>query len=188
MNCRRILPCIFLLLLNCLIVSGQHRYVLSSFVYRDISDWRFYIIDSTENEDTEREIGYIKMRWPFERNLKEWNIELNERRGSIRQRWNNLEDEWELRLADDYIYLRPTWPNDFGKWQIRSQEILYSINLEPEDDEYLLIVERYDNSVARIYNIYRRESFDWMIEVKDEIPDEILMSLSFLALYYANKK
>ena len=139
---------------------------------------------ASDNEPKPEEIGRLKLRWPDRDLWTEWDIECEDWRGTIRQKWDNEPDNWELRANGKIITMQTRWTGDFSEWKItsdRQQLILKSRYASPEE----WLVKSGDSGRFYMYTLYRGDARDWAVEddLGPEIGREMRMALVFTVLY-----
>ncbi len=92
-------------------------------------EWEIYAVNadtSTAAEEKESDypdedvVGELKLRWLNIRDdWSEWDFQIGEWRGTIRQKWKDDKNQWELRTYEgDVVTMRTAWPNDFKEWRV----------------------------------------------------------------------
>lgn len=183
--------CIFIFFHIGICLHGQQKFFLSQSYNNSISEWEIYP-DTLKNpeDDYLTAIGTIQVRWPFEKdNYSEWQIRFGDKTGSIRQRWNNKSNEWEMRLGESYLYLSPKWPNQMDAsddWLIQFQDKNYSLELSRENGFKIYTLSDLESTYAEIYNEFFMEFTDFICEVNQSTPEELVLSMLFLSMYYTH--
>ena len=127
---------------------------------------------------------HVKLRWPNRDIWTEWDIECDDWRGTIRQKWDNDPDRWELRANGEIVTIQTRWPGDFSEWKIidgTHQLILKSRYSSP--DEW--IVNDGNGGRFYMYTLYQSDVRDWAIEdgLGEEIGREVRMAVVFTVLF-----
>lgn len=165
-------------------------------------EWEIYAVmpqdtAETDPEDdaeapTEEYYGELKLRWINLRDdWTEWDYEVGDERGTIRQKWKDDSSQWELRSYNgNVVSMRTAWPNDFNEWRITDNSI--SLNLKSrwtnQFDEWL--VDDLTRGKFYMYTLIERDPRDWSIEdsLDDSVSQSMKMALIFLTVFMGSPK
>jgi hypothetical protein len=201
----------FLALGFCLVVAAQAQ-TLSSISTRwndSFVEWEIYAImpqdtvqtDSTEVEESKEEdsdapqeelYGEFKLRWLNVRDdFSEWDYELGDERGAIKQKWKDDLSQWELRDYDgNIVTMRTSWPNDFTEWRVTDNSITLNLKSKWKNqfDEWL--VEDSTRGIFYLYTFTEGDPRDWVIEdsTNEEVSQSMKLALIFLTVFCSSPK
>ncbi len=179
------------------VLSGISTRWSDSFV-----EWEIYAAiprDTTRTEPEEDSeepdeslYGELKLRWLNVReDFSEWDYEIGEERGTIRQKWKDDPSQWELRSYNGpVVSMRTAWPNDFNEWRVTDNSI--SLNLKSrwtnQFDEWL--VDDSAHGKFYMYTLIKNDPRDWAVEdsMDDSISQSMKMALIFLTVFNGSPK
>ncbi len=148
----------------------------------DFTDWNFY-------GDGDDPIGYLRLRWAFQKDWTEWDYRIGEVTGSIKQRTKEDPNIWELRSAGSILTLKTIYTGDFNQWRITddTKTLTFATLYENVYDGWK------SNSKAGQFEIYTQwemDPRDWVIHdnLKPEISQPFKIAMIFLASYYSSPK
>ena len=165
-------------------------------------EWEIYAVlprDSTreETDDDSEEAdeslyGELKLRWLNIRDdYSEWDYEIGDERGTIRQKWKDDPSQWELRsYSGSVVSMRTAWPGDFNEWRVTDNSI--SLNLKSrwtnQFDEWL--VDDQNRGRFYIYTMIERDPRDWTIEdsLDESVSQSVKLALIFLTVFNGSPK
>lgn len=196
----------YVIALSCFLFAGtaaaQTISSVSSRWNDSFVEWEIYAVmpqDTTESapEDdaeapTEEYFGDLKLRWINLRDdWTEWDYEVGDERGTIRQKWKDDSSQWELRSYNgNIVSMRTAWPNDFNEWRVTDNSI--SLNLKSrwtnQFDEWL--VDDLTRGKFYMYTLIERDPRDWAIEdsLDDSVSQSMKMALIFLTVFMGSPK
>lgn len=195
----------------CLVAASQAQ-TLSSVSTRwsdSFVEWEIYAImpqdtvqtDSTEVESGDEEdseepqeelFGELKLRWLNVReDFSEWDYELGEERGTIKQKWKDDLTQWELRSYDgNVVTMRTSWPGDFTEWRVTDNSITLNLKSKWKNqfDEWL--VDDSTRGVFYLYTYVEGDPRDWAIadSLNEEVSQSMKMALIFLTVFCGSPK
>lgn len=166
-------------------------------------EWEIYAVmpkDTTETdsgdtdtESPEEEIyGEFKLRWLNVRDdFSEWDYELGDERGTIRQKWKDDLSQWELRsYSGNIVTMRTMWSNDLSEWRVTDNSITLNLKSKWKNqfDEWLV------DDAARgrfyLYTFTERDPRDWAVDdaLNEEVSEPMKMALIFLTVFCGTPK
>lgn len=169
-------------------------------------EWEIYAVtpkdstDTDEDEDddedsespTEELYGEFKLRWLAIRDdWTEWDFELGEQRGTIRQKWKDDPTQWELRTySGDVVTMRTMWTNDLTEWRVTDNSTTLNLKSKWKNqfDEWL--VDDPTRGIFYIYTYSERDPRDWAIEdsLSSDVSEPMKLALVFLTVFCASPK
>lgn len=168
-------------------------------------EWEIYAVmpqDTTETdaggeeEDSEppqEELyGEFKLRWLNVRDdFSEWDFELGDLRGTIRQKWKEDPTQWELRSYDgNVITMRAMWSNDLTEWRVTDNSITLNLKSKWKNqfDEWL--VDDLNRGQFYLYTFTERDPRDWAIvdTLDPEISQSMKLAMIFLTVFFSSPK
>jgi len=190
------------------VLTGQSQ-TLSSVSTRwsdSFVEWEIYAVmpqDSTatdEDEDAEEDsetpteelYGEFKLRWLAIRDdWTEWDFELGEQRGTIRQKWKDDPTQWELRTySGDVVTMRTMWTNDLTEWRVTDNSTTLNLKSKWKNqfDEWL--VDDPTRGIFYMYTYSERDPRDWAIEdsLSSDVSEPMKLALIFLTVFCASPK
>lgn len=146
--------------------------------------------DSEEPDETL--YGELKLRWlNVSDDFSEWDYEIGDERGTIRQKWKDDPSQWELRsYGGTVVSMRTAWSNDFNEWRVTDNSI--TLNLRSrwtnQFDEWL--VDDPTRGQFYMYTMLERDPRDWAIEdsLDDSVSESMKMALIFLTVFNGSPK
>ena len=148
----------------------------------DFTDWDFY-------GNTDDPIGYLRLRWIFQKDWSEWDYRIGEETGSIKQRTKSDPNIWELRSGNVILTLKTIYTGDFNQWRITddSQTLTFSTLYENVYDGWKTSSKA---GQFEIYTQWEMDPRDWIVydKLKPEISNPFKISMIFLASYYSSPK
>ena len=198
----------FLALSFCLAAAAQAQ-TLSSVSTRwsdSFVEWEIYAVmpqdtsqtDSLKVEEEDSEApqeelyGELKLRWLNVReDFSEWDYELGEERGTIRQKWKDDLTQWELRsYSGNVVTMRTMWSNDFTEWRVTDNSITLNLKSKWKNqfDEWL--VDDSTRGKLYLYTFTKGDPRDWAIEdyLNEEVTQPMKMALIFLTVFCGSPK
>jgi hypothetical protein len=165
-------------------------------------EWEIYAImpeDTVEadpEEDSEQpeeqRYGELRLRWLNVRDdFSEWDYELGDERGTIRQKWKDDPSQWELRSYDgNVVSIRTLWSNDLTEWRVTDNSITLNLKSRWKNqfDEWLAD----DPARGRfyLYTYLERDPRDWAIEdsLDTSVSASMKMALIFLTVFNSSPR
>lgn len=147
--------------------------------------------DAEANPEEER-YGEFKLRWLNVRDdFSEWDYQLGDERGTIRQKWKDDPSQWELRSYDgNVITMRTMWSNDPTEWRVTDNSITLNLRSKWKNqfDEWL--VEDPVRGRFYLYTYTERDPRDWAIEddLDADVSPAMKMALIFLTVFFGSPK
>ncbi len=148
-----------------------------------------------ENEEYEPEeelYGTLQLRWlNVKDDFSEWDFELGDLRGTIKQRWKNDPEQWELRTYDgEVVTMRTAWPRDLSEWRVtnNSTTLNFKSRWTNQLDEW--IADDKNFGTFYLHTLRMRDPRDWTIQDKfsSEIPETMKLAMIFLAVFHASPR
>jgi hypothetical protein len=144
-------------------------------------------VEGTEAEWDYETLGRLTLLWPQKRDLRDWQYDLDGKRGSIRQKWSNDKTHWELSDYDSRITMQPTYPGEIRDWRITDNHVTLNLRCRYGNtaDEWLVDDERH--GTFYMYTEREGDPRDWVIRNKlgEEVPAGMQMALAFIVLYFS---
>jgi hypothetical protein len=109
---QKVLIFLFFLCFNQIIAQNLHWPIYAS-IYQENSFSIWILMD--ENEDP---IGELRLRRPLNNDWSEWEYQLNDMQGIIKQKWKSDPTIWELIGNNETYTARLTYPGNFLSWDI----------------------------------------------------------------------
>lgn len=146
--------------------------------------------DTSENDEPQpEETGKLALRWPNSRDFSEWDIEQDDLRGTIKQKWKDDPNRWELRADGEAITIKTRWDNDFTEWKITDDSRTLHLKMRfNSPDEWLTTSSEFGRFY--MYTLFRGDPRDWAIEddLKPEISRAMRLSMVFVVLFQSSPK
>jgi hypothetical protein len=167
-------------------------------------EWEVYAVmppdtirsDAGEEEETEAPeeelYGEFKLRWLNVRDdFSEWDYEIGDERGTIRQKWKDDISQWELRSYEgNVVTMRTMWSNDLTEWRVTDNSITLNLKSKWKNqfDEWL--VDDPARGVFYLYTYLERDPRDWAIEdaLNEEVSQSMKMAMIFLTVFCGSPK
>lgn len=196
-----------LLLAGCCQVFSLQAQTLSSVSTRwsdSFVEWEIYAVmpaDTTQadegddDEDTKPEeelYGEFKLRWLHMRDdFSEWDYELGDERGTIKQKWKDDLSQWELRsYSGNVITMRTMWSNDLSEWRITDNSITLNLKSKWKNqfDEWL--VDDSARGQFYLYTLAERDPRDWAIQdnLDEDVSEALKMAIIFVTVFCGSPK
>lgn len=196
-----------LLLTGCSLTAFLHAQTLSSVSTRwsdSFVEWEIYAVmpaDTTQTEagddadadKPEEELyGEFKLRWLHVRDdFSEWDYELGDERGTIKQKWKDDLSQWELRsYSGNVITMRTMWSNDLSEWRVTDNSITLNLKSKWKNqfDEWL--VDDSNRGQFYLYTLAERDPRDWAIQdhLDEDVSDAMKMALIFITVFCGSPK
>lgn len=147
----------------------------------DFVEWDIF----TENEE-----GKLEMTWKTKRDISEWNYEIGDASGIIRQEWVNDNTRWELVTYDGYsVDFSLKWRNDYSEWTITdgSNTIIFRSAYSNDPNEWVT----YQSTIGdiTIFTEFEDDPRDWLIEYSsnESMPLEFEMVCAFICIFVTNR-
>lgn len=196
----------FLLIVCSLFVISAQAQTISSVSTRwsdSFVEWEIYATmppDTTitddpdaDSETPEEELyGELKLRWLNVRNdFSEWDYELGDERGTIRQKWKDDLSQWELRsYSGNIISIRTMWANDLTEWRVTDNSVTLNLKSRWKNqlDEWL--VDDATRGKFYLYTFVRNDPRDWAIEdnLDASVSQSMKLALIFLTVFVTSPK
>ncbi|MCB0526132.1 MAG: hypothetical protein R2778_11770 [Saprospiraceae bacterium] len=186
---RIILAIVFTGLFN--VSSAQILSTISSRWSDSFVEWDIFSAAELEGED-EPYYGELKLRWLNIRDdFSEWTFELEDRPGTIRQKWKTDPTQWELRTYEgDVVTMKTAWSNDLSEWRITDNNIALTLKSRWTNqlDEWL--VEDPNRGRFYMYTLYTGDPRDWAIEdnLSSDVSEAMKMAMVFLVTFLSTPK
>lgn len=154
-------------------------------------EWLLFSTPDTAGNDEPQpeETGKIALRWPNSNDFSEWDVEYDDLRGTIKQKWKNDPNRWELRAAGEAITIKTRWDNDFTEWKITDDtRTLYLKTRFNSPDEWVTASSEFGRFY--MYTLFRGDPRDWAIEddLKPEISQTMRLAMVFVVLFQSSPK
>ena len=154
-------------------------------------EWDIFAAPEYEGEE-EIEYGELKLRWlNFKDDFSEWNYELGDQQGTIRQKWKNDPTLWELRTyTGDVITMKAPWSNDMNEWRITDNTLSLTLKSRWTNQLDEWIVDDTNRGRFYLYTLHSGDPRDWAIEDKlnEEVSEPMKMAIIFLVIYHTTPK
>lgn len=151
------------------------------------------LLDPEEVEPPKEElVGSLQLRWLNIRDdFSEWDYQLGEQKGTIRQRWKDDPSQWELRSYDgEVVTMRTQWPRDLTEWRVsdNSNSFIFKSRWTNQLDEWLCQDKQF--GTFYLYTVRSRDPRDWVIEdrLDASVSDALRMAFIFLTVFHASPK
>ena len=149
--------------------------------------------DAEDSESPQEELyGELKLRWLNVRDdFSEWDYEVGDLRGTIRQKWKEDPTQWELRSYDgNVVTMRTMWANDLTEWRVTDNSITLNLKSKWKNqfDEWL--VDDLTRGQFYLYTITERDPRDWAIvdTLDAEVSQPMKLALIFLTVFFGSPK
>ena len=154
-------------------------------------EWILYSTpDTAQNEEPQpEETGKLALRWPNSHDFSEWDIEQDDLRGTIKQKWKNDPNRWELRADGEAITIKTRWDGDFTEWKITDDtRTLHLKTRFNSPDEWLTTSSEFGRFY--MYSLFRGDPRDWAIEddLSPEISRAMRLAMVFVVLFQSSPK
>ena len=173
-------------------LSGMATQFNDSFVAWDIYARYPMDGDSLETETEEVKIGAVQQRWLGVReDWTEWDFTLDERQGTIRQKWKNDASEWELRTFDgDIISIKTIWRNDYTQWRVTDNTISLDLKSRYTSDfgEWRVRDNKHGDFTVKV--LYANDPRDWTTEdeLDEEVKETMKLAMIFIVAYMSSPR
>ena len=164
-------------------LTGIHSQFNDSFV-----DWTIYTAD--EDVEGELRLRYRNFGSLGQDDWREWDYQVDDLPGSIRQKWRDRLDEWELRSDNRIVTARTRFPRDFSQWRITDGDRVFILRPRSHFGGNEWIVDADDLGYFLIYPEFSNDPRDWIIEdqLEAEVSFQAKMMMLFLALFQSIPK
>lgn len=149
--------------------------------------------EEEDSEATHEELyGELKLRWLNVRDdFSEWDYQLGDERGTIKQKWGNDLTQWELRNYDgNVVTMRTMWPGDFTEWRVTDNSIALNLKSKWKNqfDEWL--VDDSTRGELFLYTYTEGDPRDWAVQdfLNEEVSQSMKMALIFLTVFCSSPK
>lgn len=149
--------------------------------------------EEEDAEPPEEELyGEFKLRWLHMRDdFSEWDYEVGEERGTIRQKWKDDLSQWELRsYTGNVVTMRTMWSNDLSEWRVTDNSITLNLKSKWKNqfDEWL--VDDATRGRFYLYAYTEQDPRDWVIEdsLESDVTLSMKMAMIFLTVFCASPK
>lgn len=198
---------LILIIVGCWFFAAAHAQTITSVSTRwsdSYVEWEIYAVmpqdssetDSGEDEDSEAPeeelYGELKLRWLNVRDdFSEWDYELGDVRGTIRQKWKDDPTQWELRSYDgNVVTMHAMWSNDPTEWRVTDNSITLNLKSKWKNqfDEWL--VDDLARGKFYLYTFTERDPRDWAIEdgLDADVSQSMKLALIFLTVFFSSPK
>lgn len=170
--------CLVIIFFSSLCVSAQVITQISTVWDDKIDEWVIYT-------DVDEIQGSIELRWPLRGDLSEWNYELDDISGIIKQTWKGNPNSWEIIPNNGpRIIAKTIWNNDLSEWKITQGDQVYRFRSKytSQRSEWELTKSKEDEFY--VYMMDEPDPRDWLIE--DYIEDgslHLTITMSFMAIF-----
>lgn len=167
------------------IIQGQAQdlYGMGTRWNDSFREWILY--GATEEED-----GYLRLNFPLNDELDNWEYRMGEAYGNIKLKWRGNPNEWELRGDNVIVTARTVWPGNFQEWRISDGSC--TITLRPR---YGNILEEWETRTSGCggwvsYTSYQGDPRDWVVEYELDTPNAFQLSLmaAFISTFHSTPK
>lgn len=150
-------------------------------------EWIVYTYQGEEEDDAE---GELKMRWQMQEDWSEWDYRVEDKIGSIKQKWKNNPNEWEVRGDNKVISARTSFRDDYTEWRITDNKITLIVETRFGNNGNEWRVRKSDYGYMDIFTEWQSDPRDWGItdELSDEISLPMKMAVVFLVIYHSSPK
>lgn len=135
--------------------------------------------------------GTLELQWPLRNDWTEWEFDIADQSGTIRQKWKNDPTNWELRCNGKTIEMRTVWSGEFTEWNIRTdtgKRLRFRAKWPSTPDEWQLKSSESDEFV--VYAEYERDPRDWIVinDFGENLSFETRLAMIFIAIYHSSPK
>ena len=127
------------------------------------------------------------MRWQADLNWAEWDFNVDDIKGSMRQLWKDDPTQWELRIGTEVVTCRAAWRDDLTEWRItnNNKTLVWRSKYRRNLNEWELRGGNYGEFY--VYTSIQNDPRDWIIvdELNDKIPFSLKMAMTFIAIYHS---
>lgn len=179
----------FLVIFSSIHLSVQAQYLTGmgtawndSFV-----EWIVYTYQGEEENDAE---GELKMRWQLQENWSEWDYDIEDQIGSIKQKWKDNSNEWEVRGNNKVISTRTSFRDDFTQWRITDNTITLIVETRFGNNGNEWRVRKGEHGFMELYTAWENDPREWIIvdELSEDISLPMKMAVVFLAIYHSSPR
>lgn len=179
---------IFLFLTTLLLSTGLSAQLFTGVGTKwsdDFIEWNLYT-----DLDEEAETGEILMRWQMQRDWTEWDFNVDETRGTIRQKWKGDPSQWEINGPNEIITARMLWKGDIREWRVTNNSITLTLKSRWGNNlnEWQLKGDRY--GTFHLVTRWENDPREWEIfdDLDEKISPTMKIALVFLATYHSSPK
>lgn len=137
--------------------------------------------------DEEIDIGKIQLSWPYNDTWTDWEYEVANRFGTIRQKWINEKDNFELIDGEYIVTIKNQWRGDLSDWKISFDDFTFRFESTYNNiaDEWEM--KSKDYGTFFIYTEFEGDPRDWIIEdyLSPEVPLAMKMAMIFVTIRYS---
>jgi len=159
-------------------VIGQQSIWDVGTIYDDrLDEW--FITDESDDE------GELEIKWKLRNDWTEWDYDIGDRSGTIKQKWSAQPGRWELRSDDGILVEFSTkWRNDWSEWRIKTNDLQIDYEMSDKGDSGFWVVDSPKFGYWEFYNIYNNDIRDWESydELDPSVPFEVKMALVFISI------
>jgi hypothetical protein len=167
----------FCFLLSCSASKAQLLIGVSSKWDDSFAEWNI-------ETDNEKQSGTLTQRWASRNDWTEWDFQLGDASGSIRQKFKNDPTHWELRCNNKIVSLKMLWRNDPSQWEIADDHNTYTFHskFRSNPNEWLCTSKQGDFSLAMYH---QNDPRDWEIDddMDENVPLEIKIAMLFVGVF-----
>ncbi len=186
---------VFCLLLCTTFMSAQTLLGISTRWSDEFREWDVFTTlgDQTIYEEGDEEFievepsGELLMRWQADLNWAEWDFNVDDIKGSMRQLWKDDPTQWELRIGTEVVTCRAAWRDDLTEWRItnNNKTLVWRSKYRRNLNEWELRGGNYGEFY--VYTSIQNDPRDWIIvdELNDKIPFSLKMAMTFIAIYHS---
>ncbi len=176
---------ISLFLLTFLLSGNAHAQVLTGIATQwndSFREWEIY----SDEEDIN---GDLTLRWQTGDDWSEWQYQIGDHYGTIKQKWSNDPSQWEVRGDNQLVTMRAIWKGDSRHWRITGPDSQFDFecNYGNTWDEWKL---KHSEDYFIIYTNWSGDPREWIIEedLDDSYSFTEKMAMVFLAIYHSSPR
>lgn len=174
---------ILIFLSTAILCSGQSLFGVSSKWDDSFREWAIF----TEDEEQE---GELMMRWPFREDWTEWEYQLEDFGGDIRQQWKNDPSKWQISGDGERITARRLWANSNREWRITNNSTSLTLRSKYGNDFGSWQIREETYGKFEMFTDIEGDPRDWVIvdEMDEEISLAFKMAIVFIVLHHSTPR
>lgn len=167
-------------------VVGQEIKSVHSLYDNSFRSWTSIYVEDPFNEDSDTKEGTFEIVWGINNDWSEWRYDLEDDRGRIELRGNQVVPYFELSNQNAEVWTaRTVWPRDFKEWKIKGHHNYVVKQKFSYDLEEWLLLGADNTPLCTIFTDSRNDLRDWILDyhTQEILPIEIQQFFIFLVLY-----
>jgi hypothetical protein len=160
-------------------LHAQDVYYARTLYADDLTEWSLH-------DSLDEPVGELRSRGLMRDRLDGWDLRIGDRTAFIRKAGTGQTDHWLLSMEGNTLTATTTWPGQRDSWRITDNRTSYTLMRRIEEDglDWRLVDGGGQTSVS-IYNEYKRDLRDWVLEYDDEhITQEFVLMALFVVIRY----